>query len=369
MDKGNQYLAIGLMSGTSLDGIDAALIRTDGMEQVEPVGYITLPYDPDLRAELRSYLGAKGDTYGNIAKAEKELTLAHCDAVRELLAELQIEFSDIDIIGFHGHTITHDPDTRFTWQIGDGRLMADELGEDVVYDFRSSDVMAGGQGAPLVPLYHWAMALSTGVKLPAAVLNIGGVANITWISDNLEKNLVAFDTGPGNALIDDFVSKRLNMSCDFEGKIAASGSINQDILMRWLSDPYFAKNPPKSLDRNRFNVSEAASLSNSEAVATLTAFTIFSVHRAFEKLSGKPVEILVSGGGRRNLSLMAGLQKTLGIPVRPVEEVGWNGDSLEAEGFAYLAVRHILGLPITYPNITGVLSPMSGGVLCKAKKS
>ncbi len=366
MENKKEYLAIGLMSGTSVDGIDAALLRTDGKCLVEPLGFTCLPFDPDLRIELLGYMGSREDAAGNLAKAESELTLAHADAVRELVDVTGTDADDIDVIGFHGQTITHDPGTRFSWQLGDGELLAKELGIDVVCDFRSRDIKAGGQGAPLMPLYHRALALRERIEFPCAILNIGGVANITWIGGTGEESLLSFDTGPGNALIDNFLYKRKMENYDREGLLAASGTINQDLLMKWLDAPYFSKEPPKSLDRGYFDTSDTALLSDPEGAATLTAFTVFSVMKSFRFLPEYPRELLVTGGGRHNVSIMAGLGRALEIPVRPVEEAGMDGDSMEAEGFAYLAVRNLLNLPVSLPKTTGAPEPLAGGFLHKA---
>ncbi len=366
MDSKNQYLAIGLMSGTSVDGIDAALLLTDGESMVKPLGFTSLPFDPDLRLEILGYMGSREDTGSKIARAEKELTLAHADAVRELLNVTDTKAEDIDIIGFHGQTITHVPVKRFTWQLGDGRLLARELGINVINDFRSQDVKSGGQGAPLLPLYHRALVMAGGHELPCAVLNIGGVANVTWIGGLQEHNILSFDTGPGNALINDFVSKRKQMYYDSDGLLAASGTINQDLLMKWLSHPYFSMRPPKSLDRNTFDVSDTSMLADAEGAATLTAFTVFSARKSFEFLPVPPKELFICGGGRHNMVMMAGLNRVLDLPVCPVEEIGWNGDATEAEGFAYLAVRSLLGLPVSMPQTTGVPEPLTGGTLHKA---
>lgn len=358
------YTAIGLMSGTSLDGIDAALIRTDGRSRIEPLGFVTLPYDPDLRDELRDCLGRRDAPQGKVARASREITLAHADTVRELLAETGVDRGAVDVIGFHGQTLLHDPAQRFTWQIGDGPLLARELGIDVVCDFRAADVRAGGQGAPFLPLYHRARALAGALALPLAVLNVGGVANVTWIGPGDEDQMLAFDTGPGMALIDDFVRARTGHAFDRGGALATDGAVQGDILHKWLQDPYFARTPPKSLDRNAWNVSAVDVLAEKDAAATLVAFTAHAVARAQEHFPAPPARWLVTGGGRRNPVLMAQLAGVLRAPVDPVESVGWNGDALEAEGFGYLAVRSLQGLPLSLPQTTGVPAPMPGGMLC-----
>lgn len=352
-----RFLTIGLMSGTSMDGIDAALIRTDGQGWVEPVGFIFTPYRRAFRDRLRAILGGAGD----VAGVEAELTELHAEAVASLLRVNDLTPSDIDLVGFHGHTILHAPDRRQTWQIGDGARLAASSGVDVVFDFRSADVAAGGQGAPLVPLYH--QALAGDLDRPLAILNIGGVANITWLGHG-PLDVVAFDTGPGNALIDDLVLSRTGEPYDDGGRIAGAGNVDNDLLTRLLDHPYFVAKPPKSLDRDAWSRAALTNLSTEDAAATLTAFTADSIVRALDHVPAKPRRWLICGGGRRNDTLMWMLSDRLGVPVSPVDGLGWNGDALEAEAFAYLAVRSRLGLPLSLPGTTGVPMPMSGGRFC-----
>lgn len=353
---GQQFLAAGLMSGTSMDGIDAALIRTDGVKQVEPLGFVFKPYRRDFRERLRATLGGVGDVGG----VEAELTDLHADAVASLLRISGLSPSEVDLVGFHGHTILHAPDRRTTWQIGDGDRLATATGVDVVSDFRSADVAAGGQGAPLVPLYH--QALSGDLDRPLAILNIGGVANITWLGDG-PLDVLAFDTGPGNALIDDLMLSRTGEPYDEGGRMAGSGQVDGDLLARLMNHPYFSAQPPKSLDRDAWSRKALTNLSTEDAAATLTAFTAASVARALEHLPAKPRRWLICGGGRYNETLMWMLSDRLGVPVSPVDGLGWNGDALEAEAFAFLAVRSRLGLPLSLPGTTGVSVPLTGGRL------
>ena len=348
--------ALGLMSGTSLDGVDVALLTTDGatVQALGPAG--TVAYDPAFRAELRSILGGQGP----VAQVERTLTEFHAAVVDGFLRDHAIAPDAVDVIGFHGHTILHQPHLRKTWQIGDGARLAALIGLPVVCDFRGADVAAGGQGAPLVPVFH--RALAHGLPRPLAVLNIGGVANVTWIGE--DGAMLAFDTGPGNALIDDWVLRHTGQSFDDGGGLAATGKVDFVKLGAFLSHPYFAKAAPKSLDRDDFGRIAgdlAAGLSAEDGAATLTAFTVSSVAAAQDRFPRRPERWLVTGGGRHNATLMAGLTRTLETPVDPVEAVGWNGDALEAQAFAFLAVRSRRNLPLTYPETTGGPRPLTGG--------
>ncbi len=356
-------LAIGLMSGTSMDGIDVALIETDGEAHVRPLKYLSIPYDKAERGYLRSAMQAaltmdRPGPHPIVDAAAAAITQHHIRAVRALLDALPAIFPiDIAVIGFHGQTVAHRPERGWTWQIGDGAAMARELGITVVDDFRSADVAAGGQGAPLVPVYH--RALAAGLERPVAVLNLGGVGNITFIGG--DDRLIAFDTGPGNALIDDWVQTETGHPHDAGGQIAASGTVDAAVLARLLDDPWFALPPPKSLDRSDFGLTAVRGLSTADGAATLTAFTAHSVARALGHLPERPRSLLVAGGGRHNLHLMQVLAEVTGVTVQPVEAVGWAGDATEAEAFAYMAVRSLAGLPISFPLTTGAPAPMSGG--------
>ena len=353
--------AIGLMSGTSCDGIDAALIRTDGIS-IEDFGpTIEVAYDAAFRARLQSCFGGKGP----VGAVERELTERHAEAVRRLLAEAQRKPSEIGIVGFHGQTIHHAPAQRQTVQIGDGALLAKLTGIDVVNDFRSADVSAGGQGAPLAPVYH--LARADKLAKPVAVLNLGGVGNVTWIGPSGihgDGTLLAFDTGPGNALLDDWALRHTGKPADLDGALAAGGRPSSGALAKLKSDPYFALPAPKSLDRQHFKALADAALSGLSApdgAATLVAFTAWSAAEAVRAFPSPPREWLVCGGGRRNPAIMQGLRQALPCPVRSVDEVGWNGDALEAQAFAFMAVRSLRGLPLSFPGTTGVPYPMPGG--------
>jgi len=359
MAENGTLTAIGLMSGTSMDGIDAAVLRTDG-ERVEGFGpSLSIPYETAFRDRLRAILGRdpKGDAEAS-AVAE-ELTSHHADAVRRLISENGVDPETIDVIGFHGHTVFHQPDKGITRQIGDGGRLARETGISVVSDLRTNDVFHGGQGAPFAPLYH--AALSWNYEKPLAVLNIGGVANVTWISP--DGGLIAFDTGPGNALLDDWVRQHEHGDMDLGGHLAHAGHVDENALARLLDNPYFTRPYPKSLDRDDFDLDPVAHLSVADGAATLTAFSVGAVEKAVHLFPALPNRWLVCGGGRHNPAIMAALRKILVQPVEPAEMAGWQGDALEAQAFAFLAVRSLKGLPLSLPSTTGVSKPVSGGVL------
>jgi len=351
---------IGLMSGTSMDGIDAAFLKTDGLLHVEAGEAITVPYSEDLRQKL-SELVSSGIDSKNV---EEQITVKHAEVIIQLLKKTNTPANEIDLIGFHGHTVFHSPARRMTLQIGDGELLAKLTGVDVVCDFRSNDVKQGGQGAPLVPLYH--QAIATKLIKPLAILNLGGVANISWLGH--ENELLAFDTGPGNALLDDYISLHLGEKQDTGGKLSLSGNVDQGSLKSLLEHPYFLKKAPKSLDRNEFDWTPVSRLSIADGATTLCAFTAEAVARSIQIIPEPPEIWLVTGGGRHNLAMMQELKNRLDAPVKSVDDIGWKGDFLEAQAFGYLAVRSLKGLPLSIPSTTGVPHPLSGGVFFKAVK-
>lgn len=360
-----RMLAVGLMSGTSLDGIDAALIETDGAAHIRPIAFRSDPYSIQARDQLReaAALALSFDRprpSPKIVEAEAMLTNRHILAVRQLLSSSGVETGQVDVIGFHGQTIAHRPDRGWTWQIGDGAAMATALGIRVVNDLRSADVAAGGQGAPLLPVYH--RALTAGMGAPVAVLNLGGVGNITWLGNGAE-DLIAFDTGPANGLIDDWMLAETGSPYDANGAFAARGTVDRAVLEAMLDNGWFDAPPPKSLDRADFTIAPAQGLSAADGAATLTAFTAETVARAFRHLPARPQRLIVAGGGRHNPTLMTMISTAAGLPAEPIEALGWNGDATEAEGFAYMAVRALKGEPISFPGTTGVPQAMTGGVV------
>ncbi len=360
---------IGLMSGTSLDGVDAALLETDGEAVARPGPGLTVPYDGETRALLRAALDeARAVAQGapapqSIREAERRLTEVHAQAVKALLTKMGIDAPDVALIGFHGQTILHRPERHWTWQIGDGALLARLTGIDVINDFRSADVKAGGQGAPLMPLYHAVMAREAGLAEPAVVVNIGGVAQVTYIKGD---HVLAFDTGPGNAPIDDWMHRHSGRPVDEDGAFAATGKVNDAALDKMLANAFFGRVPPKSLDRMDFGMEAVEGLSPADGAATLTAFTAASLARAREHFPDPAATWIVSGGGRHNKTLMAMLKARVNAPVLAAEDACWDGDALEAQGFAYLAMRSKKGLPLSLPTTTGVKQPMTGGKYWKA---
>lgn len=360
---------LGLMSGTSMDGIDAALVRTDGRRVLETGPSLTLPYPCEFRAGLRACLGRR-DADAEVAAVAERLTDLHAEAVAALLERAGMAREAVGVVGFHGHTVLHLPAERRTWQIGNPQRLADRTGLAVVADLRLADIAAGGEGAPLAPIYHAALAGT--LEPPLAVLNIGGVANVTLIPDvpaggSGAPALLAFDTGPGNALLDDWVQARTGRGFDQDGALARAGRADAGVIAGWLRHPYFARRPPKSLDRDDFRLSalaaDLAGLSTEDGAATLAAFTVAAIEAGTRFLAPMPRRWLVTGGGRRNPALMRALGEALGVPVQAVEAVGWDGDALEAQAFGFLAARHLAGLPISFPGTTRAPRPLAGGRL------
>jgi anhydro-N-acetylmuramic acid kinase len=362
--------ALGLMSGTSLDGVDAALIETDGerVARFGPVGY--RPYAEGERDLLRRALAAaagltdRADRPGVLAEAEALVTQAHARAVEDFFTAHRIDRRDIAVVGFHGQTVLHRPERRLTIQIGDGAALARRLGVPVAFDLRAADVAAGGQGAPLVPVFHRALVKTLDRPHPVAVLNVGGVANVTYVDGAAE--LLACDTGPGNALIDDFMAARSGAPCDRDGAAAAQGRVDKAWLAAALAHPFFAAPPPKSLDRNAFAMLDPSKLSLEDGAATLTVLTAAAVAAVVPLLPRPPRSWIVAGGGARNLTLMRMVAERLApATVEAAHVVGWSSDAIEAQAFGFLAVRTLNGLPITYPGTTGAPRPMSGGVIAR----
>lgn len=353
-----------------MDGVDVALIESDGetVQLFGPSGY--RPYSDDERKVLRQGLADalgiadRAERPGVLADAERLITHAHAQAVEDFLKQRHIARDSVDVIGFHGQTVLHRPAQRLTVQIGDGASLAKAAQIPVVYDLRAADVAAGGQGAPLVPVFHRALARTLDGDQPTCFVNIGGVANITYME--ADRPLVACDTGPGNALLDDFMLKTTGHSVDHDGALAATGKVDE----RWVQDvlrmPFFEQPPPKSLDRNHFAAKILPAFSPADGAATLTALTAASIARIVPLLPKVPTAWVVVGGGANNPTLMRMLRERLApVKVETAAARGWHGDSIEAQAFAFLAIRSLKGLPLTYPQTTGAPAPMTGGVLAK----
>ena len=369
--------AIGLMSGTSLDGIDVALIESDGerirvvtsangfIAPLGPTGY--RGYGEDEKALLREAtrdaegIRNRDERPGRLRQAEDFVTHAHAEAVEAFLAQNDLRPEEIAVVGFHGQTVIHRPRLGLTVQIGDGAALAKRLGVRVVSDMRANDVAQGGQGAPLVPVFHKALAEAAGFSGPLGILNIGGLANVTLIDSG--GGVLAFDTGPGNGPINDWMKEREGRDFDEAGATAARGRVDEDLLENLLGHPLILRAPPKSLDRNWFSHRLAGYLTIEDGAATLTAFTAHAVARSLAFARERPTRWIVGGGGAKNRTLMAMLERLLEAEVMNADAIGWSSDFLEAQAFAYLALRSLEGLPLTYPTTTGVSAPVTGGIV------
>lgn len=363
MAKHGATWVLGTMSGTSLDGVDAAMLRTDGHAILEFGPHAYRPYSAAEQATIRAAFGQwPGDP--QVAAAAEVVETAH--------AEVLARFSGAEMIGFHGQTLAHDPRHGRTHQAGNGALLAETLNLPVVWDFRSNDVQMGGQGAPLAPFFHFACAKWIGASEPLGILNLGGVGNITWIDPGLPSPetpgaLLAFDTGPANVPVNDLMQIRLGLTQDEGGALAATGRVDEKLVQTFLAQAYFHKMPPKSLDRNDFQpfFKKTHRLSNADAAVTLTAIAAASVAKAAEHFPRPIARLLVAGGGRHNITLMAQLSQRMNCSVEAIETAGFNGDMLEAQAFAYLAARVAYGLPTSCPSTTGVPAAVGGGQISR----
>jgi anhydro-N-acetylmuramic acid kinase len=367
-----QRLAIGLMSGTSMDGVDVAAIETDGRTVSQFGPTLFRPYSESERAAIRvavseaPAIGHRADRPAEFVLAERVVTEAHIDALKTFFATYGLSALDVAVIGFHGQTVFHAPARGITVQLGDGLALARAIGATVVYDFRAADVAAGGEGAPLVPIYHAGLVAKSDLPRPVAVLNIGGVANLTFVGDGGDGDLLAFDCGPGNALIDDWCLKKTGAPVDEDGRAAAKGRVDEGVLADLMAHPFFAAPAPKSLDRNAFSSAAVDRLSLADGAATLTAFTAEAVAAGLRLLPAAPKTLIVAGGGAHNPTLMRMIAARTDVPVTTASGVGWSTDFLEAQAFAHLAVRHLEGLPLSFPGTTGVAEPTCGGVTARA---
>lgn len=360
-------LALGLMSGTSADGIDAALIETNGTTIHRFGETHFIPYPENIKLDILKAYGRVPRP--GIEPLSRAITELHAEVVAALLKKTGLRPSDVDIVGFHGQTLYHKPprlpgERGETHIIGDGHLLAALTQIPVIDQFRLNDIAHGGQGAPFVPLFH--QALAKDLPKPLAILNIGGVANLTWIGRE-EDDLIAFDTGPGNGLIDDWVREHTGLPWDEGGKIAALGRVSEKLLAHWLSHSYFIQPSPKALDRKTFKtcLDDLESLSFEDGVATLTAFTAATFEKALSHFPEPPSSWFVAGGGAHNTTLIKMMMDQLNVPIKKACDQGWNGDALEAQAFAFLAVRSLKNLPLSLPGTTGVPYPLTGGRLCE----
>jgi len=365
--------AIGLMSGTSSDGIDASITRSDGEEKLDLVGDFFFPYEEKIRAKIRKLkdkIDKVSDLEAHLTEIdflEKEITLLHVRVVKIIIKKLKIKKSEINLIGLHGHTIFHSYQNKKTKQLGDGKTLSRLTGLNVIYNFRENDLKNGGQGAPLVPIYHKLLQKKLKLKVPVVFINIGGISNLTYLNKNDE--IISFDSGPGNFLIDKFLQLKSNNKIQFDkdGAIASKGSVDRNILDNYLSDPYYDSIPPKSLDVNDFNLNSLRGLSVENSIATLSDLTALTIVNALNFFTTMPHKIILCGGGRKNKYIFDRVKKISNIKTLSIDEYKINGDFIESQAFAYLAIRSFLKKPITFPKTTGVTKPAIGGKLIEFK--
>ena len=357
----NSYYSIGLMSGTSMDGVDASLILSDGVVIHDVILTTSIPYPASLIKKVKDLaVGFENKEFNqnkliSVSSELSELNLLAVKKIRDITDQMKV---NPDLIGYHGQTIFHSPENAVTFQIGNPQYLANHLKVPVVFDFRMGDILNGGQGAPLTPIYHRAK-ITTDQGGPIAIVNIGGISNITYLNG---ENIEAFDCGPGNCIIDDLCREYYDMPFDDEGRIASSGKIDHDFVNNILSDDFFNKRPPKSLDRNYFHkyLSSINSMPN-DKIASFSYLTAFAIVRAVEYFEVKPQKIILTGGGSKNRYIFDKISEISGVSVSIMEDFGFDSQYVEAEAFAYLAIRCIRGLPITFPKTTGINLPMSGG--------
>jgi len=369
----NLITSIGLMSGTSSDGIDASILKSDGENEVYFIGDYFLPYDESIKSKIRNLkekINLPLDLETNksaIDSIEKEITFLHAKVVSLVIKKFGLSRIKINLIGFHGHTILHSFKEKKTKQIGDGKLLSQLTGFDVVYNFRENDIKNEGQGAPLVPVFHKLLQIKLKLKMPLVFLNIGGISNLTYL--NKDKEMISFDSGPGNFLIDKIVQLKSSNKIQFDknGMIAFTGNVNKNILDNYLSDPYYECSPPKSLDVNDFTLDPLRNLNLKDSVTTLSDLTSLTIVNALNFFSLKPIEIILCGGGRKNKYIFENIKKLSNIKINNIDNYNINGDFIESQAFAYLAIRSFLKKPISFPNTTGVKKPISGGDIIKFK--
>ena len=369
----NLITSIGLMSGTSCDGVDASIIKSDGENEVHFIGDHFLPYDKKIKLKitnLKEKINLSLDLEKNkleIDSLERELTLLHAKVIDLVIEKYEIKKSKIKLVGFHGHTIFHSFKERKTKQIGDGRLLSQLTKLNIVNNFRENDINNGGQGAPLVPIFHKLLQIKLKLKTPLLFVNIGGISNITYLGQNEE--ITSLDTGPGNFLIDKILrlKSKNKINFDKDGAIAFTGNVDKNILDSFLNDPYYEISSPKSLDVNDFNLSPLRSLSLEDAVATLADLTSLVIVNSLNFFNTKPNEIILCGGGRKNKYIFERIKTLSGILTNNIDEYNLNGDFVESQAFGYLAIRSFFKKSISFPKTTGVSKPCTGGDIIESK--
>jgi len=365
--------AIGLMSGTSCDGIDVSIIESDGEDVLNSIGDHFFPYDEKTRFRIRTLkenIDKVLDLENNkneIIHLEKEITFLHSRAINLLLEKFRISKSEITLAGFHGHTIFHSFHDKKSKQLGDGKALSDLSGLNIIYNFRENDLKNGGQGAPLVPIFHKLLQKKLQLKMPVVFVNIGGISNLTYL--NKDDEMISFDSGPGNFLIDKLLQQKSNneMQFDKNGEVAFKGIVDKNILDRYLNDSYYISLPPKSLDVNNFNLSFLKDLNLEDSIATLSELTALTIVNSLNFFPNKPSEIILCGGGRKNKYIYERIKKISYISTLSIDEYGMNGDFIESQAFAYLAIRSFFKKPITFTKTTGVSKPTIGGKLIEFK--
>ena len=364
------YTAIGLMSGTSVDGIDASIIQSDGEDKLRVLNNDFTAYDKKIISEikdLKEKINSKKDIETNknlILKIEKDITNLHANAVEKILKKTTTK---IDLVGFHGQTIYHNFNEKISKQLGDGELLSKKINLDIIYNFRENDIRNGGQGAPLTPIYHKLLRKKLNIELPILFINIGGISNLTYISK--DEKIISFDSGPGNCLVDEFLQlkSKNKIIYDKDGEIAMRGKCNDIILENYLNNNYFNLQPPKSLDVKDFSLSMIRGLSVDEAVSTLSEFTVRTIVDGLNFFKEKPKKIILMGGGRKNNYFFENISKKSKIKTIDINDLTYDGDFIESQAFAYLGIRSKLKKNISYPETTGVTKPCTGGLMIKIK--
>ena len=357
----NSFIALGLMSGTSLDGIDASIIKSDGENNLDIIDNKYFDYPEEFRKRLSTFIlntNNRADIEENIStykSLERDLTLYHSKISKKIISENKL---NIQLIGFHGQTIIHKPKDGYSIQMGDANLLSQELKEKVIYNFRANDIKNNGEGAPLTPVYHKLLINKFKINNPTLILNIGGISNYTYCFKNI---LAAKDIGPGNVLMDEYLKKTKGINYDRNGNLASSGNINKDIINQFYEHEFYNVQQKHSFDRNEFDFSFVKGLEFEDAVATLTYFTALIISQNIKKNFDNEIEIILCGGGRRNLALVNHIKKLLKYKIKLIDEFSVDGDFIESQAFAYLSIRSYLNKIISYPSTTNVLNPVTGG--------